>query len=84
MISFDQALDGVMQLPPDQQETLINIVRHRRIEQRRDELAQDAQKSIEEFRAGQYQPMTIEQVLTDLRSSLEEASEICHSSMNRC
>jgi hypothetical protein len=75
MISFDQALDGAMQLPPEQQETLINIVRHRRIEQRRDELAQDAQKSIEEFRSGQYQPMAIEQVLADLRSSLGEEAE---------
>jgi hypothetical protein len=75
MISFDQALDGAMQLPPDPQDNLINIVRHRRIEQRRDELAQDAQKSIEEFRSGQYQPMAIEQVLADLRSSLGEEAE---------
>jgi hypothetical protein len=75
MINLDQALDAVMQLPIEQQETLIEIVRHRHIEQRRDEIAQDAQKSIEEFRSGQYQPMAIEQVLTDLRSSLAEDLE---------
>jgi hypothetical protein len=76
MVSLDQALNVVMQLPRDQQETLIDIIRHRHLEQRRDEIAQDAQESIEQFRAGQYQPMTIEQVLTDLQASLEEAAEI--------
>jgi hypothetical protein len=75
MINLDQALDMVMQLPQEQQETLLDIVRHRHIEQRRDEIAQDAQRSIEEFQSGQYQPMAIEQVLTDLRVSLEEDSE---------
>jgi hypothetical protein len=75
MISLDQALDMVMQLPQEQQETLLDIVRHRHIEQRRDEIAQDAQRSIEQFQSGQYQPMAIEQVLTDLRTSLEEDSE---------
>jgi hypothetical protein len=75
MINLDQALDMVMQLPQEQQETLLDIVRHRHIEQRRDEIAQDAQRSIEEFQSDQYQPMAIEQVLTDLRVSLEEDSE---------
>jgi hypothetical protein len=65
MINLDQALDIVMQLPREQQETLLDIVRHRHIEQRRDEIAQDAQRSIEEFQSGQYQPMAIEQVLED-------------------
>jgi hypothetical protein len=84
MISLDQALNAVMQLPQDQQETLIDIVRHRHIEQRRDEIAQDAQRSIEEFQAGRYQPMAIEQVLADLRASLEEDSEIYYPSRKGC
>jgi hypothetical protein len=75
MINLDQALDIVMQLPREQQETLLDIVRHRHIEQRRDEIAQDAQRSIEEFQSGQYQPMAIEQVLADLRASLENDVE---------
>jgi hypothetical protein len=51
MVNLDQALDVVMQLPREQQETLIDIVRHHHIEQRRDEIVQDAQRSLEEFQA---------------------------------
>jgi hypothetical protein len=75
MINLDQALDIVMQLPREQQESLLDIVRHRHIEQRHDEIAQDAQRSIEEFQARQYHPMAIEQVLADLRASLEKDVE---------
>jgi hypothetical protein len=51
MVNLDQALDAVMQLPREQQETLLDIVRHHHIEQRRDEIVQDAQRSLEEFQA---------------------------------
>jgi hypothetical protein len=75
MVNLDQALDVVMQLPREQQETLIDIVRHHHIEQRRDEIVQDAQRSLEEFQAGQYQLMAIAQVLVDLRACLEPDGE---------
>jgi len=59
-ISLDEALETVMQLPPDQQEMLIDIVRHRQVERKRQEIADDAQESLVAFRAGKLKPRSSE------------------------
>lgn len=70
MVTLDQALDTAMQLPPDQQEMLIQILQNRKIEARREEIAQDAQLSMTEFHSGQLTPQTAEAAIAELRQSL--------------
>ena len=70
-VTLDQALDTIMQLPLEQQEMLIEIWYKRRIEARRREIAQDAQTSIEAFRANQYTPQPVGKIIAELRSSLD-------------
>ncbi len=75
MISLDQAIDTVRQLPLDQQEMLLDIIRNRHIEQRREEIASDARKSIEAFQAGHLKPQPIDAIITELQQSLDEPTE---------
>lgn len=42
MITLDQAIDTVEQLPAEQQEILVDIFYHRHLEKRRGEIAEDA------------------------------------------
>lgn len=75
MITLDQAIDTVMQLPLEQQDMLIEIIRNRRIEQRREKIASDAQRGIEAFQAGQLKPQPVEAIISELRQSLDELDE---------
>lgn len=67
MTTLNEVLDAVMELPAEQQEMLIQIVRQRTIENRREEIAQAAQVSIAEFRAGKLKVQTAAEVISDLR-----------------
>ena len=49
---FQQALEFVEQLPIVDQETLIEVVRQRLVEQRRREIAANAQATLQAFREG--------------------------------
>jgi U3 small nucleolar ribonucleoprotein component len=61
-----------MQLSSDQQEVLLDIVHKRHIEQRRNEIAENARLSIQEFQAGLYKPMTADEAIAELRANFEE------------
>jgi len=74
MIAFDQVLDTVMQLPLEQQEMLLEIIHKRHIENRRREIAEDAQKTIAAFQSGQLKPQSAEKIIAELRHSLSEPS----------
>jgi hypothetical protein len=75
MVTLDQALDAAMQLPPAQQEMLIQLLHNRRIESQREEIAQNAQLSIAAFHSGQLKPQTAEEVISELRQSLDDVEE---------
>lgn len=64
--TLDQALDLVMQLPVEQQEILLEILRRRQVESRRQEIAQDANASLAEYRAGRLAPQSAEDAIADL------------------
>jgi hypothetical protein len=66
MTTLEQAIDTVMQLPPQQQEMLITIINHRRIEERRKEIAKDACESLAAFRAGKLKPQPVQDILRAL------------------
>ena len=67
MITLDQAIDTVQQLPTEQQEILIDILYHRHVEKRRREIAVDAKKSIADFHAGRLQPKSVQEIISELR-----------------
>jgi hypothetical protein len=75
MTTLNEVLDAVMGLPAEQQEMLVQIVRQRTIENRREEIAQAAEVSIAEFRSGKLKAQTATDVIRDLRLLLETEEE---------
>lgn len=71
--TLDLTLDMAMQLPEDQREMLLDILKRRDIEARRKEIARDARSSLEAHRAGEYRPQSADAVIRELRSTLEAA-----------
>jgi hypothetical protein len=65
---FGEVLDAVGKLSPDEQETLLVIVRHRLAEQRRKQLAQDVQEAREEFAQGRCNSTTAEDLMREILS----------------
>jgi len=49
---FQQALDVVEKLPPEDQETLVDLIKRRLVEWRRDEIARNAAATIQPVREG--------------------------------
>ncbi|MCO6450877.1 MAG: hypothetical protein J5I90_08850 [Caldilineales bacterium] len=69
---LDQAIELAMQLPIEQREILVDVIRKRDIEMRRAEIAADAQTSIAAFHVGQFNNQSASEVIEDLRRSLDE------------
>ncbi len=46
MTTLDQAIDTVLELPPQQQEMLLEIIYRRQVEARRQAIAHDAHQSL--------------------------------------
>lgn len=69
--TLDLTLDMAMQLPEDQREMLLDILKRRAVAARRQEIARDARCSLEAYRAGEYQPQSADAVIRELRSALE-------------
>jgi hypothetical protein len=64
-----------MQLSLEQQEMLLDIIHRRHIESRRQEIAQDAREAIAAFHAGKLKPQPVEEIIAELRQSLDETTE---------
>ncbi len=75
MITLDQAIDTVKQLPTEQQEILVDIFYHRHLEKRRREIAVDAKKSISDFHAGKLQPKSVQEIISELRMTSDGTDE---------
>ncbi|MEM7717384.1 MAG: hypothetical protein AAF349_28215 [Cyanobacteria bacterium P01_A01_bin.68] len=67
MNNLNQVLESALELPYEQQEMLIKILQNRHYENRRAEIAEDAQKTLADFRAGNYQPQSAKSVVAELR-----------------
>jgi len=72
-VTLDQAIDTAFQLPPEQREMLIEILRNRQIETRRHEIAANARESIAAFRAGILKPGAAEDIIENLHQALADA-----------
>jgi hypothetical protein len=72
MITLDQVLQSALQLPSEQQEMLIKILENRHHQNRREEIAADAQQSLDDFRAGNFRPQSARDIIAELRQSLND------------
>lgn len=72
MTTLEQALNTVSQLSLEEQEMLLEIIKNRLIETRRQEIALDAKKSIEAFQLEKLKPQPVEEIISELRQTLEE------------
>lgn len=70
-MTLDKALETAMQLPPEQQDILLDILQRRRIEARRQEMAADARESVRLFREGQITSQPVDSILEELHKTLE-------------
>ncbi len=65
---FQQALDVVEQLPPEDQETLVDLIRHRLVEWRRAEIARNAASTLQAVQEGRARYGSVEDLKHDLLS----------------
>lgn len=65
---FQQALDAVEKLPPEDQEKLIDLVQHRLVEWRRAEIARNAAVTLKAVQEGRARYGSVEDLKHDLLS----------------
>ena len=65
---FSDVLESVDALPIEEKEMLIDIIRKRMTEQRRDELKESIEEADAEYRAGLCKPMTVDEIMAEIRS----------------
>ena len=70
--TLDQVLDSVMHLPPEQRETLVDILMRRAAEAHRQEIAADARRSLASFHAGEFRVQNADEVIAELRLIREQ------------
>lgn len=75
MNKLDKVLDEAMELSLEEKEILIQILKQRIIENRREKMALDAQISLNEFRQGNIKPLTAEEAIQDLREYLQNPDQ---------
>ncbi len=64
--TLDQVIDSALQLPPEQLEMLLDILRRRQIDTLRCEIPADARNSIAEFREGKFKAQSAEAAIAEL------------------
>jgi hypothetical protein len=69
--TLDLALDMAMQLPGEQREMLLEILKRRAVEARRTEIAADARASLAAYHAGELRPQSSSEIIRELRSALD-------------
>jgi len=65
-IIFQKALDVVESFPEYQQENLIEIIRHRLIEHRREVVAKNIKEAKEEYSRGEVKSGTVDDLMREL------------------
>ncbi len=67
---FQQALDVVEQLPPEDQEMLVDLIQHRLVEWRRAEIARNAAATLQAVQEGRACYGSVEDLKHDLLDKL--------------
>ncbi|WP_271252792.1 hypothetical protein [Pseudanabaena sp. Chao 1811] len=71
MVTLAAALEVVEQLSTEQQDMLLQIIRDRQIERRRDEIAQNGREALAAYQAGELKSYTAEEAIAELRNMLD-------------
>jgi len=71
MVTLAAAIEIVEQLPIDQQDQLVQIIRSRQIERRRDEIAENGREALAAYRAGELKSYTAAEAIVELRNMLD-------------
>jgi len=71
-VTLDDAIATASRLPLEQQEMLVEILRHRHIDARRREIAEEAQQTRAGFRNGQLPAQSVDDTLATLHQELIE------------
>jgi hypothetical protein len=69
-MTLEQALITVNQLPIEQREMLIEIIKNQIIESYREEIAQNAKEAREAFQRGELKPQPLEDIINELKTIL--------------
>lgn len=75
MVTLADALEVVEQLTEEDREMLVDIVRNRQIERRREEIARDAEATLAEYREGKFKSMTTAEAIAILWADLEASNK---------
>jgi hypothetical protein len=75
MLTFEEVLERVSELPIAQQELLIEIVKRRTADNRRKILARESFEALDEFRAGGLKASTAMESIAELRDFLESDAD---------
>jgi hypothetical protein len=65
-VTFAEILDATEQLPLEDQENLIHILKNRLRDQKRTELVKDVYEAQQEYAQGQCQPATPQQIMEEI------------------
>jgi hypothetical protein len=65
---FGDVLEAVDDLTLDEQEELLEVLRSRIIEQRREQLVREAHAARQEYEAGKAQPVTVDELMAEILS----------------
>ncbi len=64
--TFDEALDIIESFPEDQRESIVEIVKHRLAEERREQLAQTIKEAREEYARGEVRRGTVDDLIREM------------------
>ena len=65
-VTFDEVLEIIESFPEEQRESIVEIVKLRLIEKRRDRLAQSIKEAREEYRRGEVRKGTVEDLMSEI------------------
>jgi hypothetical protein len=65
---FSDVLESVEALPLEEKEMLVEIIRKRMIEERREELRRSIAEAEAEYEEGHCSPMTVDEIMFEIRS----------------
>jgi hypothetical protein len=73
MLTFEEILEQVSELPLDRQELLIEIIQRRMSDRRRQVLAAESHAALEEFKTSQLKPLSAQEAIAEIRNFLDSS-----------
>ena len=74
--SFQEIIDSIEQLSFDEQDYLFELIKKRRIEKRRSEIAADAKVTLEAFKQGKAKKGSVEDLIADLLDDKDDEDSL--------